>query len=77
MAKSAPVQILTVQHPAGDLLIAPSRSEPGKTYVLTVDSEGRYQCECKGFEIRGICAHVREAGELAHKRALAAQGERE
>ena len=70
MKSPSPVQILTVTTPNGVLTVAPSRSEAGKAYVLTMDAEGRYVCECPGFQYRGDCAHVKRAGELAHERQV-------
>jgi hypothetical protein len=50
--------ILRVRVDDRELLVAPSRSEPGRAYVLRPGPDGRLVCQCKGWTIRGRCAHV-------------------
>lgn len=41
-----------------------SRSSPGKTYYVTIDSDQEVRCTCKGFEFHEDCHHSRKIREL-------------
>lgn len=40
-----------------------SKSNPDKTYELTIYTDGRVDCSCKGFMFRKNCNHVNEYKE--------------
>ena len=42
----------------------PSKSDPNKTYRVTEYTNGMWECECKGFEFRRNCSHIKKAKEL-------------
>lgn len=42
----------------GVVLIALSRSDPGRAYVLECDDHGEPVCPCEGFTRRQWCDHV-------------------
>jgi hypothetical protein len=35
-----------------------SNSDPNKKYTLNVYSDGKVECECRGFQFRRSCSHV-------------------
>ena len=45
--------------PRSTIYRATSKSDPSKSYTLTVDG-GDVACSCPGFEYRGACSHSRE-----------------
>lgn len=41
-----------------------SRSEPGKSYDVRVDPDGRAQCPCTAYYYRAKCYHAAQAIDL-------------
>jgi hypothetical protein len=60
--RRAPVTVVRVQDGKTTLLIAVSRTTPTIGYLLRPDADGRLTCQCRGYSIRGRCAHVEAAG---------------
>jgi ribosomal protein L9 len=40
-----------------------SNSDPNKKYHLTIYADGKIECDCKGFQFRRDCSHVKKYKE--------------
>ena len=52
-------------------LVALSRSEPGRGYLLELDRDGCWVCCCQRWQWRGDCSHVRAAYARTAERRIA------
>lgn len=63
-----PVVLITAERLQGTpLLVALSRSEPERGYVIDIGLDGRFVCPCKAHHWRGDCSHVRAASDRARR----------
>ena len=52
-------------------LVALSRSEPDRGYLLELAADGRWVCTCEAFQWRGDCQHLRAAYARTAERRIA------
>ena len=69
---AAEVQLVEATSASGrHELVALSRSEPGRGYLLELERDGRWICCCPRWQWRGDCAHAAAAYARTAERRIA------
>lgn len=59
-----------VDHRGWREVLVPSNSEEGKSYLVALSpfNPATSICNCRGFEVRGMCSHIKKALEMEKQR---------